>query len=314
MALGDTIWHRWLRRPYRLAIASDNQASGPTVVLLHGLASNGHVWKDVVRAPGMEKHRTIAYDLLGFGDSPKPDWSSYDVEQHVRSLHASLRRADAKFPITLMGHSMGSLVAIHFASRYPNMVKRIVLYEPPLFNDLPDFRAHIRRRKLYFSIFERIADSPTMVLAYARIMGHAASKLASIKLSESLWTPFERSLRNTIMSQASYHELHDITVDTEIVYGRFDFMVTQTEIRKMFAHNKSIKFHVVTDVHGISKSSSRYLVSLILGKPTRTKAKRRLAPLQRARDNKKVSNPKEVGGERHESSLERPRNRRSTSR
>jgi pimeloyl-ACP methyl ester carboxylesterase len=287
MAIADKIWHRWLKRPYCLETAIDNQVDGPAVILLHGLASSGNVWKDVAYFQGMEKYRTIAYDLLGFGNSPKPEWSSYDVEQHVRSLRASLRRTGVKLPVIIIGHSMGSLVALHFASRYPDMVKRLVLYEPPLFNDTPDFRLHVRRRRLYFSFFERIADSPNMVLTYARIMGRVASKVAGLTISEALWTPFERSLRNTIMNQVSYQELHDIQVSTDIVYGRFDFMVTQTEIRKMFAHNKHIKFHVVADFHGISKRSSRYLANLILGKSKTKKAKRRLAPIERARDNKK---------------------------
>jgi cis-3-alkyl-4-acyloxetan-2-one decarboxylase len=254
--------HRFLRRPYMLGVAID-KGEGGTVALLHGLASNGLIWQRLAGQLAAKNYRVIAYDLLGFGASPKPTWSQYRVEDHARNVMYSLRRNGAQFPVTLVGHSMGCLVAVHIASTYPDRVKRVILYEPPLFADIPEFNSHARRRKIYFSIFERIADSPNMMLTYARVLGRAANRVAGFALSEETWLPFERSLRNTIMSQTAYQELHTLNVPTDIVYGRFDVVVTQAEVKNMFADNSNITFHRVSDTHGISKKSSAYLAGLI---------------------------------------------------
>jgi pimeloyl-ACP methyl ester carboxylesterase len=274
MRLQDLV-HRWLRRPYRLHAAIDSGKGQHTIVLLHGLASNGLIWKDLAASLVARRQlRVLAYDLLGFGASAKPDWAQYTVEDHALSVMFSLKKSGARFPVTLVGHSMGCLVAVHLASKYPERIKRVILYEPPLFADIPEFSSHSRRRRLYFSVFERIADSPTMMLTYARLLGRAATKVAGFALSKETWLPFERSLRNTIIGQTAYQELHDITVPTDIVYGRFDIVVTQAEVKSMFASNKHIHFHRVADTHGVSKKSSRYLAALITGQKPRSRKSR----------------------------------------
>lgn len=276
--------HRWLRRPYRLHVAIDDGAGTQTAVLLHGLASSGRVWQQLATSLVAKDFRVVAYDLLGFGSSEKPAWPNYSVEDHARNVLHSLKRSGVQFPVTIVGHSMGCLVAVHLASTHPELVKQVILYEPPLFADIPEFSSHARRRKLYFTIFERIAKNPTMMLTYARLLGRAATKIAGFALSEETWVPFERSLRNTIMGQAAYHELHALEVPADIVYGRFDIVVTQTEVKRMFADNKHITFHNVTDIHGISKKSSLYLSRLITGKNTGSK-RRRVAYARQNRDN-----------------------------
>ncbi|MEO6513464.1 MAG: alpha/beta hydrolase [Candidatus Saccharimonadales bacterium] len=278
---------RYFRRPFNLNVALDQGQGGKTVLLLHGLASNGLIWADLARRLSTKNYRVLAYDLLGFGGSAKPHWSKYSVEDHARSVVYSLKKSGATFPITLVGHSMGCLVAIHIASKHPNLVERVILYEPPLFADIPEFSSHVRRRKVYFSVFERIVESPTMILTYVRLLGRAATKIAGFALSKETWLPFERSLRNTIMNQTAYQELHRLQVRTDIVYGRFDIVVTQTEIKSMFADNKNIHFYRVTDTHGVSKKSSEYLAQLVMGKKAPAR-KARVAYVTRKRDNKRT--------------------------
>ena len=171
---------------------------------------------------------------------------------------------------------MGCLVAVHLASVYPERFDHVVLYEPPLFADIPEFSSHARRRKLYFSIFERIVDSPNMVLIYARLLGRAATKVAGFAVDEATWLPFERSLRNTIMAQTAYQELHTLEVPTDIVYGRFDIVVTKTEVKEMFADNKNVSFYRVSDTHGISKKSATALTQLITGHKIKRQKTRRM--------------------------------------
>ncbi len=289
MSIKDTLVHRWLRRPYKLAVAID-EGKGPTVILLHGIASRGSAWQRLATILADSGRRVVAYDLLGFGESPKPEWPRYDVEMHARMVASAIQRGQLASPVILVGHSMGCLIAAHIAFRYPSLVERVILYEPPVLADAPEFGSHQRRRKIYLSIFERIADSPSAVLTYARLFNRAIAKIAQIALTAEQWVPFEKSLRNTVISQNVYAELKTISVPTDIVYGRLDLVVNQAEIKQMFAGNNNIHFGAITDTHGISKRASAYLANLISSKTSphnrpKKKISHRVASRKQKHDN-----------------------------
>jgi pimeloyl-ACP methyl ester carboxylesterase len=158
---------------------------------------------------------------------------------------------------------MGCLVAVHLAHKYPQSIERLILYEPPLFADVPDFRAHARARTRYFSIFAYIAKHPELLLSADGKIRERLQRIAGMSLDSERWVPFSRSLENTIMNQAAYDELHDITVPTDIVHGRLDFVVTRADVKKMLASNPNITFHMVNRIHGISRSAARELARLL---------------------------------------------------
>src|SRR5262249_3117073 len=144
----DTVWHRWLRRPYRLAYTEAGRGK-QTAVLLHGLAASKEIWQDLISDLPPKRWRVLAPDLLGFGTSPKPQWNDYAVGEHARTVLALLKRRNIKGPIVLVGHSMGCLVAAHIATIEPKLVSRLVLHEPPLLGEHPEFPDHAKRSARY---------------------------------------------------------------------------------------------------------------------------------------------------------------------
>jgi pimeloyl-ACP methyl ester carboxylesterase len=103
---------------YRMA------GSGPTVVLIHGIAGSSTTWRSVMPALA-EKHTVIAPDLLGHGQSAKPrgDYSLGAYASGIRDLLAVLGQERA----TVVGHSLGGGVAMQFAYQFPERVQRLVL-------------------------------------------------------------------------------------------------------------------------------------------------------------------------------------------
>jgi pimeloyl-ACP methyl ester carboxylesterase len=251
-----------LGRPYRLA-AFERGKGSETVVLLHGVGASGKKWRTLAQLLDTKSWRVIVPDLLGFGKSPTPQWSDYSVQEHAKAVLKTLQKLRAGQPLTIVAHSMGCLIAAHIAASQPGLVKRLILYEPPLYADNPDFPAHMRRRQYYFALYEFIAAHPQLAVTQAQLMWRVAKRLVGLKLSEEQWIPFERSLRNTIMQQTAWRELHHIKIPTDIIHGRFDLIVTRTDLRKIFRANKWITWHKVSDVHGISARSARYIAWLL---------------------------------------------------
>lgn len=274
----DVLWHKWLHRPYALHTIRVG-TSGQAVVLLHGVGASSDTWNSFRRQVELTgqggKWQLIIPDLLGFGESPKPQWNSYSVAEHARTVVAAIKAAKPKGRVIIIGHSMGCLVATHIAATHPRLVKQLILYEPPLYADNPEFRRHARQREYYFALYEFIANHKQLAFTQAQFMWRVAKRIVGLSLSPDMWTPFERSIRNTIMRQTAYDELHRIHIPTVIIHGRLDMVVTRSELRSMFRKNTYITWYTVTDFHGISMRSARFLVQLLAGqqrkRPRRTK-------------------------------------------
>jgi 3-oxoadipate enol-lactonase len=97
--------------------------TGPPVVLLHGLGGSANVWHGVVR--GMQQHHhCIAVDLRGHGRSQGR--GKFTVEGWAKDIQRLI--AYLELPaVTLVGHSMGTLVAQELARSAPELVDELVL-------------------------------------------------------------------------------------------------------------------------------------------------------------------------------------------
>lgn len=106
-------------------------------LLLHGFgASIGH-WRDNIH--GLAADRSVyALDLLGFGGSAKPE-IPYTVDLWVEQVYSFWQERISQ-PVILTGHSVGGLVSVILAARYPQMVKGVCLIscaDGPHPEDLP---------------------------------------------------------------------------------------------------------------------------------------------------------------------------------
>lgn len=98
--------------------------SGPVLVLLHGIAGTSASWEQVMPRLG-ERYTVIAPDLLGHGDSEKPqgDYSLGAYASGIRDLLDSLGHDGA----TIVGHSLGGGIAMQFAYQFPDRCDRLGL-------------------------------------------------------------------------------------------------------------------------------------------------------------------------------------------
>lgn len=260
------LWYKILRRPYRLYCRYD-QGKGRPVVLLHGIASSGASWQPVIDKLTHRHRRVIVFDLLGFGESPKPiePWVHYDIHDHARAVIAALERQRVHRPATLVGHSMGCFVAIEVAAMRPDLVQELILYEPPFYTGLPNKSVYKLRQALYFRVYSAILRGQPLELDRFSRLQKLVSKRIGVELTNESWVPFTRSLQNTIMSQAALDDIKILTVPTQIIYGRFDQLVIN-DVRGTF-FDKDVSHITVSQVasaHVISKRAAETIAKLIL--------------------------------------------------
>lgn len=98
--------------------------SGPPVVLVHGLGGAASNWGEVA-ARLVDGHRVIAPELPGHGgSSPLP--AAPNLNPFAEAVVRVAER-EAASPATIVGHSLGGLVALRAAVRYPDAVDGLVL-------------------------------------------------------------------------------------------------------------------------------------------------------------------------------------------
>jgi len=110
----------------RLYYQDVGPAEGPVVVLVHGLVSDSSTWEPAIVALAARGIRVIAPDLLGHGASDKPASADYSLDGFARSVRDLLDSLDVP-RATLVGHSLGGAIAMHFAYHYPAHAERLVL-------------------------------------------------------------------------------------------------------------------------------------------------------------------------------------------
>src|ERR1700761_5231362 len=96
------------------------------VVFLHGNPGSSYVWRNVIpHLPGQT--RCLAPDLIGMGESGKPDLA-YRLADHVRYLDAWFDAMSLKDAV-LVGHDWGGTLAMDWAARHPGRVRGIAVTE-----------------------------------------------------------------------------------------------------------------------------------------------------------------------------------------
>jgi len=102
--------------------------NGHTVVLFHGNNFAGFYFGSTIDAIRKAGFRVIAPDQIGYGRSSKPiiPYNFHDMARNSRLILDSLKIDKAM----IVGHSMGGMLAARFATQYPGVTERLVLYNP----------------------------------------------------------------------------------------------------------------------------------------------------------------------------------------
>jgi 3-oxoadipate enol-lactonase len=208
---------RWTGGLGELSYATAGDAGRPTVVLLHAVGTSSHMWDEVVPLLAPHAH-VLAIDLLGHGCSGDPvrELTIPDHADAVAGLitHLGLGRT------TLVGTSLGALIALDLTARHGGLVSSLLL------NGCPGWHLESQRTARLMSIAARLgpagipaADFPLLGTATPPTETVAAQRRADLQrcgrgFLSSWWA---------IAAFDPISRLSRITCPTHVVMGETDF-------------------------------------------------------------------------------------------
>ena len=131
---------------------AEGPGAGPPLLLLHGVTSR---WQSVLNVMPVLTQRWHVYaaDLRGHGRSGRVP-GRYGLMEYAADVIALLRHLGGE-PTILVGHSLGSMISIGVASEAPDLVRAVVLGDPPLgafdgrpFATRPEYSRFVAQRDL----------------------------------------------------------------------------------------------------------------------------------------------------------------------
>lgn len=219
------------------------QGDGAPVILVHGIAASLHDWDELTPALARHGYASYALDLLGHGDSPKPETRAYHMDwvfEHfirwVQSLHLTE-------PAIVVGHSLGGHIALEYARRVSAWTRGLILVNP--FYSRSQLPLLLRKSygngNLRNLIASRIPEWMfRIIIDFTSVsMGHSAGAMHSLPekvraqtaLDYTRTAPGVYSLPNDLADLTD--ALHQITLPTLIVWGDRDKTLAPSSFPKM---------------------------------------------------------------------------------
>lgn len=108
-----------------LTIHYEIEGKGKPLIILHGMGNNSQSWKKQLKGLS-EKYTVIAWDAPGYGLSSDPKEELKEFKDFADVLKGFIEKLGYE-SVILLGHSMGSAIALDFCYRFPNVVEALII-------------------------------------------------------------------------------------------------------------------------------------------------------------------------------------------
>lgn len=206
---------------------SVSETGEEVVIFIHGLTGSHRYWNQI-RKSLPRKYQTVAVDLLGFGQSPWPR-IEYTLDDHLMALDQTLNpflRSGQK--VSVIGHSMGALLALQYFRRQPEVIDRIILLAPPLYNS----REELKERLQQSSVFVAAMSADPLV---SSVLCHLHEVLGP--LSIYIFRPFMKGLPPEVIEDVTLHTWRSFngSLKNIVAADKFQELVHNLPVQKVLA-------------------------------------------------------------------------------
>lgn len=262
------VFHRYLKVPYTLNVHEFQTPKKPkaTFVLIHGIGNSLHSWDAMVDKMPRDV-RIIGIDLLGFGESPRPGWAVYDAKTQARSVGVTLLGLRLMQQPIIVGHSLGALVAVELAKRYPVVPSRLVLCSPPFYRPPSEAKKFTSYDDMLRSIYTVAKKYPDQLARFSPLAVNLGLANKTLNLSQDNVPSYLATLESSIMNQTSLQDVKKLKLPIDIFYGAFDPVVIKKHIINLAKAKDNISVTRLNVGHevigGYGKSIALHLEDLV---------------------------------------------------
>ena len=250
----DIIWimlSKILYKAFKIPNLMNMEVSTPkkyqaTLIFIHGIGVSKSMW-DQVEQHFKDDCQIIKVDLLGFGESKARDWLKYSLEDQAKSLFWTLSKEHKLInfkPVIIIGHSMGTLVATEFASRYKKLVSELILISPPIY-----LRRSNLKEKFLCNSYQTVLNNDQLLATILKIGQKFYGYTSSMEPSSR--QAFAKSLRTAIIKQDTFSKLATLNIPTYITYGIFDPLIVADNFLPLRDLNNRITIEPTIATHQI---------------------------------------------------------------
>lgn len=208
----------WTKTEEGLEIYYEDKGHGPAIMFQSGYMGIHDIWKHQIKGLA-NSYRCITHDNRGFGLSSKPESSSYfTMEKNADDAKAVYDAAGLTEPMVIVTHSLGGMVAVAFARKYPDLVKGILMMGGPIFS--PE---SMIAGGAHDEIWSCLQTTPSMCQAFYAGIGCSEE----IALEAGKWTPtvFKNQTRAFLNYRATAADVAELTFPVLVLRGTEDFIL-----------------------------------------------------------------------------------------
>lgn len=247
---------------------------GAPILLVHGLAASLHDWDALLPELAAADYHAYALDLLGHGDSPKPNSRSYKTKWVYKHFAHWIDTLQVPETPILIGHSLGGYMCLRYAIRHPERVRALVLTNP--FYKLDQLPALLRRtyRRPTINalvvkhtpgwVFRWIIDVTNHALG--RAGGETMTLSEEIRLQTALdykrTAPGAFNIPNTVRDLTS--DLARVTVPTLVLWGDRDQTLASDSFAPLVQSLPAARGQVISGGHVPHQSNPEEYNRLVL--------------------------------------------------
>lgn len=212
--------------------------NGRTVLMFHGKNFNGAYWEQTMNALLEEGYNVLVPDQIGFGKSSKPahyHYTFHQLAENTKNLMDSLGVSQ----VSVLGHSMGGMVATRFSLMYPETVEQLILENPIGLEDWKTMVPYAGLETWYQGALNRTFEGVKSYMRSSYFDGQWQEKynewvyLLTAMRNSPDWERYAWNSALTydmVFTQPVVYEFEDLQMHTTLIIGQRDRTALGTDL------------------------------------------------------------------------------------